>query len=1240
MILKKHLTNCFYCIIILTTISCANYKINISLSNQDWETLMPADTAQLAYRVFLLGDAGNSPMNGIDPAIVTLGKHLEEADTNSAAIVLGDNIYPYGLASTRTPSARQQSQYRLDKQLEILKPFQGRSIIVPGNHDWGYGLAAVRRQSNYVEQYMDKDYTVFVPRNGCGDPELIELSDNLVVIAFDSEWWLQTWSEEPNINDGCEVKSREMFVAYFEEMVKDHKDKNIIIALHHPLYSNGPHGGYFTVKQHLFPLTDLRNNWYFPMPGIGTLASSLRAVVGTDEDISHPVYQQMRANLVSIVQKHTDNAMFVSGHEHNLQLFNIDSINYVVSGAGSKRSPAAKGNGADFTYGNNGFSYLDIFKDGSIWIYFIVPDQANPKGKVVFRKKIKGVLPKVKKPKPRTFNEYNLHQDSVTIAVYPQEDKQLIDEAFFSGTNNELYYEPVKAPVLELDKFRGGMTPIKREGGVYTKSLRLKDPNGRLFKMRSLRKETPAALPNQFNPQLNEEVADFFYTASNPYAALAVPALCKATNIYHATPKLYYVPKQPALGKYNDDFGGQLYLVEERADEDWSDLASFGNSKKIIGTTNILEKIKNNNKTQIDQKAVLRARLLDMILGDWDRHYDQWRWAELDNGQTDIDYYAPIPRDRDMAFSQYDGFLPTLLSYTIPFFRSAQNYRIEIEGDRVKWLNYQARGFDKIFLNELIWKDWEEQTRFIQEQLTDEVIAQSLKAMPTPVYKKLKENLTEKIQARRNQLIEFARAQYESLSEIVDVVGTENKNRFVVIRKPKTVEVKVYETRKGVEQQIYRRNFSKNLTKEIRLYGLDKEDTFLIEGKVKNGIMIRCIGGDEKDKFIDKSIVKGRSRKTKFHDNEQAENTFIEGTEGDIETSTRPEVNTYLKEESQYNYALPQPILSYNPDQGLTLGAALKLYRYKFKRENIYTFQGLYSFGNESVDFSFTGDYRNLFDTYDFFIETNIQVPQYTHNFFGFGNETPFTQNLDFYRVNRQKVAFNAAIKKSLAGDSFMSLGVTNEAIQIEEHPNQLINSDAIPRRNFDWQTFTGLQYRFNFDYIDNATNPTNGITFKVDLGWKASHQSFSRNYARVASELGMYFGFGSPRDIVLATRFGVERNYGTYEFYQAVTLGGDSNLRGYNNERFSGRGTYYHNTDLRLRLARIRSRTLPFSLGVTGGFDYGRVWVTEDVSKRWHYAYGGSIWLAPLDAIVINTSLFFPREGDKRFSIDLNFLF
>jgi hypothetical protein len=50
----------------------------------------------------------------------------------------------------------------------------------------------------------------------------------------------------------------------------------------------------------------------------------------------------------------------------------------------------------------------------------------------------------------------------------------------------------------------------------------------------------------------------------------------------------------------------------------------------------------------VDENEYIKARLFDMLIGDWDRHYDQWRWAEYKKKAIVI--YKPIPRDRDRFF--------------------------------------------------------------------------------------------------------------------------------------------------------------------------------------------------------------------------------------------------------------------------------------------------------------------------------------------------------------------------------------------------------------------------------------------------------------------------------------------------------------------------------------------------------------------------------------------------------------
>ena len=77
------------------------------------------------------------------------------------------------------------------------------------------------------------------------------------------------------------------------------------------------------------------------------------------------------------------------------------------------------------------------------------------------------------------------------------------------------------------------------------------------------------------------------------------------------------------------------------------------NDENTKSTAKIIDKMIDDNDDRIDEHEVLRARLLDMLVGDWDRHFDQFRWGTLDTGKGKL--YYTIPRDRDQAYFYSDG---------------------------------------------------------------------------------------------------------------------------------------------------------------------------------------------------------------------------------------------------------------------------------------------------------------------------------------------------------------------------------------------------------------------------------------------------------------------------------------------------------------------------------------------------------------------------------------------------------
>jgi hypothetical protein len=142
---------------------------------------------------------------------------------------------------------------------------------------------------------------------------------------------------------------------------------------------------------------------------------------------------------------------------------------------------------------------------------------------------------------------------------------------------------------------------------------------------------------------------------AHPYAAVMVAPMAEAARIFHTWPKNVYLPKQKALDTFNIDFGNKLYILEQRPDENWETAPNFGNSKNIIGTDKLFEKIHEDNKDLVDQEAFIRARLFDMFIGDWGRQKTNGGGQDL--SMMKITVYKPSPRDRDQTFTKFDGYL-------------------------------------------------------------------------------------------------------------------------------------------------------------------------------------------------------------------------------------------------------------------------------------------------------------------------------------------------------------------------------------------------------------------------------------------------------------------------------------------------------------------------------------------------------------------------------------------------------
>ena len=277
--------------------------------------------------------------------------------------------------------------------------------------------------------------------------------------------------------------------------------------------------------------------------------------------------------------------------------------------------------------------------------------------------------------------------------------------------------------------------------------------------MRALRKEAEQYLQalifkdqyieGQFKDTATEDLLLDVFAGSHPYAPFVIGDLSSAVGIYHTNPKLFYVPKQNTLGHYNTEFGDELYMIEEHTSEGHSDLASFGYQNELLSTDDMMDELHEDGDNIVDEAAYIRARLFDMLIGDWDRHQDQWRWIEFkENGRK---VYRPMPRDRDQAFSKMaDGFLLGLAVKIIPAAKLLRVYSDDLVD--VKSVNVEPYPLDMELIQQSDRKVWDAQVKAIQEGITDAVIEQAFLNMPVEVRDTSVEDIKSKLKARRTNL--------------------------------------------------------------------------------------------------------------------------------------------------------------------------------------------------------------------------------------------------------------------------------------------------------------------------------------------------------------------------------------------------------------------------------------------------------------------------------------------------------
>lgn len=792
-----------------------------------------------------------------------------------------------------------------------------------------------------------------------------------------------------------------------------------------------------------------------------------------------------------------------------------------------------------------------------------------------------------------------------TVRVVPgaQYDAGLLHRFLLGTRYRALWTTPIEVPVLDLATFAGGLTPTERGGGEQTKSLRFRSGDGREFAFRSVDKDPSKALPPALRNTAAAEIVRDQTSAGHPVGALVVAPILEATGVLHTQPHLFVLPEHdPGLGEFEDEFGGLLGTLEERPREADEANDGFAGATDIIHSDKLLEKLQKSLENRVTARAYLSARLVDVFLGDWDRHRDQWQWARFDDERPRR--WIPIPRDRDQAFVRYDGFLLMLARASAP-----QLVKFGPSYSGMLGQTWNGRDLDRRLLVGLERPVWDSVARELQARLTDSVLESAVARLP-PEYLPLDSaRLAGALRQRRDHLLDAAAAFYGHLAGEVEVHATDEDELVTVTGEGgrfADVAVTRMAPDSGLGAPYFTRRFDHRETKEVRVFLHGGDDRVIVRGS-GGGVRIRVIAGRGADSLADSS---GGGRVHLYA--ADADDGLAPGGHADLRRELYQPPDTAIRDWG--DRWLTQTWFDAGPDIGVFLGTGVLFTRYRFHHDPLaerYRLRVGWSTGASTGRAEFTTRWypENSRVHADLLLRVSgIEVMR----FHGFGNEVRAPESNRFYRVRQGDVALAPTLTLPLASDLAFRVGPVLKYSTTDLDQDRFIASAPFYGAG-SFGRF-GAIGDLTWDSRDRRNAASRGVLASVGGGfypgaWDAT-EAFGEMHGQAATYLS---ALKAPLEPTLALRVGGKKVWGRYPFQEAAFIGDASTVRLGRQNRYAGDASLYANAELRLFLTRFMLLA-PGDFGVFGLADVGRVYLEGEESDVWHAAAGGGIWASVLD--------------------------
>src|SRR5438876_724298 len=514
---------------------------------------------------------------------------------------------------------------------------------------------------------------------------------------------------------------------------------------------------------------------------------------------------------------------------------------------------------------------------------------------------------------------------------------------------------------------------------------------------------------------------------------------------------------------------------------------------------------------------------------------------------------------------------------------------------------------DRRLLQDLEKPVWDSVARTLQARLTDSVIDGAVRRLPPEYLRRNGAALTRALRRRRDHLPQISDRYYALLAQVVEIHGTDERDLAEVERLAgRRVSVRLAPGSGG--PPFYRRTFDGRETQEIRLFLHGGDDRLIVRGTGGSGPLLRVIGGGGDDELTDSSRVGG----TQFYD-DRGNDRFVTGPGTSVDRRHYDEpprdTSTFSLPRDWGSRWMPLTWVSYSPDLGVFAGAGADGTGYDFRRlpyNSHVRVRAGYATAAQTYRAEFTGEFRGVVPPVIVRLRlraSGIDVLR----FYGLGNETRDTGASNFYKVKQQQYLVAPALQFLLSPSADLSVGPVLKFT----HTSQL--NVGSPYGVGDVGQ-VGAAADLQVDTRDRPRAARRGITFGLGGSYYPRALDLTSPFGEGHAEASSYLTARIPLRPTLAVRVAGRKVWGTYPYYEAAYIGGDSTVRGFVAHRFAGDAAVFGNVELRLSLARFFV-LVPGQLGILGLGDAGRVYVSGETSDRWHAAAGGGLWLSFLSS-------------------------